>query len=370
MKQTPNYYGTIPAPIRYNESLQPNAKLLYSELTALCNKEGYCWASNKYFAQLYNTSTTSVSRWFSSLEKEGFVKVKVVRSETGTNRKVYLEGATKLLNGGDRNVKYNNTSINNKKVSKDTTTESKDSSTIFKSPFTKKCIKVWNDIPFTQNIRVTQKTKTIQRIEKYIGQLLHGTFTSARDNKTFDTEWFKKNKIPLPFKKITKKEVLMTIKGTALYSKDGYFTKDKMYMPKDLATLIHNSRTGKSWFLLAYHEKPKPFGKTSVDPDPKASEYLISRLNGNYTDSDTVKLHNGITSIKKFVTDIPKKSTEQYKIRMEVGNTLRICKAYIYWIQHQDWIDTINVSILNANNKLWKRFVKEKEEEYGGWKLT
>ena len=45
-KEKPNYYAIIPAEIRYDKKLTPNSKLLYGEITALANKEGYCWAGN------------------------------------------------------------------------------------------------------------------------------------------------------------------------------------------------------------------------------------------------------------------------------------------------------------------------------------
>jgi len=45
-----SYYAVIPATVLFNERLKANEKLLYAVITALSNKEGYCYASNKYLA--------------------------------------------------------------------------------------------------------------------------------------------------------------------------------------------------------------------------------------------------------------------------------------------------------------------------------
>ena len=59
----PNYYAIIPAEVRYSKKLTPNAKLLYAEITALCNMNGKCTASSEYFCRLYEVSRVSIQKW-------------------------------------------------------------------------------------------------------------------------------------------------------------------------------------------------------------------------------------------------------------------------------------------------------------------
>lgn len=88
----PGYYAVIPSYVRYCEELKFAERLLYGEITALLNKEGYCFASNRYFSELYNVIPSTVSRWVSHLEKLGFIKVVVIRNDKKQiiQRRIYI----------------------------------------------------------------------------------------------------------------------------------------------------------------------------------------------------------------------------------------------------------------------------------------
>lgn len=133
--EQPNYYAIIPAVVRYNKNLKANEKLLYGEISALANKRGYCSASNGYFAELYDTTPETVSRWVANLVKQGCLKSQIIKD--GNNqiieRRLYLcevrppidenintpmtktsRGIDENVKGGiDENVKENNTRLNN-----------------------------------------------------------------------------------------------------------------------------------------------------------------------------------------------------------------------------------------------------------------
>lgn len=85
----PGYYAVIPATVRYDDRLQPNAKLLYGEITALCNKEGYCFATNSYFSKLYGVAITTISEWIQRLELSGHIACRIDKS-AGNQRRIYI----------------------------------------------------------------------------------------------------------------------------------------------------------------------------------------------------------------------------------------------------------------------------------------
>jgi hypothetical protein len=75
MKEQPTYYAIIPANVRYDNTLNMGAKMMYGEVTALSNKKGYCYASNGYFAELYGCSKQAISKWINQLKDRGYVKI-------------------------------------------------------------------------------------------------------------------------------------------------------------------------------------------------------------------------------------------------------------------------------------------------------
>ena len=125
MEDKKSYYAIIPANIRYDNNISANAKLLYGEITALCNECGYCWANNKYFADLYNVSKKTVSLWIKQLVDAGYILSQITYDST---TKEILERTLSLpqtylqkCNGGmernvntptHKNVMDNNTSMN------------------------------------------------------------------------------------------------------------------------------------------------------------------------------------------------------------------------------------------------------------------
>lgn len=132
--EQPNYYAILPSSVRYDNRLKPNEKLLYSEITALSNKTGLCYATNKYFADLYEVENETISRWIKHLKELQYIDVEIIYKEETKEidkRVIKINGIPidKNINtyipnnqegycennqeGIDKKVKENNTSINN-----------------------------------------------------------------------------------------------------------------------------------------------------------------------------------------------------------------------------------------------------------------
>ncbi len=105
----PNYYAVIPANVRYSKKLTPNAKLLYAEITALCNLNGKCTASTEYFCKLYEVSRVSIQKWLKTLEDNNYIK-RVNIYKQGS--KEILTRVITLVNNPRKQKLTDNTNIN------------------------------------------------------------------------------------------------------------------------------------------------------------------------------------------------------------------------------------------------------------------
>lgn len=122
----PNYYAVIPSYVRYDSELKSSEKLLYGEITALCDRNGYCWASNSYFAKLYEVSMETVSRWIANLKSKGYIEIKNMSFDGGlttcralTKKSIPLDKKvnTPLTKRSSISIQDNNTKeINNNKL--------------------------------------------------------------------------------------------------------------------------------------------------------------------------------------------------------------------------------------------------------------
>lgn len=71
-----SFFGIMPATVRYDKNLSSSEKVFYCEITALANVEGFCWATNKYFARLFRVRIETISRWLTKLTEKKYISIK------------------------------------------------------------------------------------------------------------------------------------------------------------------------------------------------------------------------------------------------------------------------------------------------------
>tara|TARA_R100000995_G_scaffold12769_1_gene5141 strand:- start:2923 stop:3552 length:630 start_codon:yes stop_codon:yes gene_type:complete len=136
MKRKPNYFAIIPANVRYDHELCPNAKLLYAEISALYNMNGKCTAPTSYFADLYQVSKVSIQKWLKLLETKKYIKRAIIYKEDSKQiemryisivnypNKDYLTTPSKeILTDNNNNISNNNITYSNKERFKKPTVE-------------------------------------------------------------------------------------------------------------------------------------------------------------------------------------------------------------------------------------------------------
>lgn len=81
----PGYFAILPASVRYDNRLSASEKLMFSEITALAGKDGYAYAKNKYFAELYGVDERTIRRWIAKLTDMKYVSVSMVKKANGAD---------------------------------------------------------------------------------------------------------------------------------------------------------------------------------------------------------------------------------------------------------------------------------------------
>lgn len=206
-----SYYAIIPASVRYDKDISANAKLLYGEITALCNAKGYCWATNQYFATLYKVSKKTVSRWISELADKGYInsymrykdrsrevdqRVVSITTHIPKNEDTYSQKCpypipknvhTPIPKNAEDNTTSINTTFNNKY---DSTSSCKQDHT---DNITKEVINHLNDVAGTSYRHTTAKTISLIKARQRDG-FSKQDFFSVIDKKYAEwkgTEWEK-----------------------------------------------------------------------------------------------------------------------------------------------------------------------------------
>lgn len=175
MEEKPNYYSILTADVRYDKELKANEKLLFSEITALANKYGYCTASNGYLADLYDVKKTTVSHWLIHLKEKNYIRIEIERNDKKEiiSRKIYPV-STPIAQKSNRystNEQYpiaqkskgNITSINNINTNNDIKENSNKSNSNNKDNFDyKKFIEWFNELS-DKNFRNTETNRKLIR---------------------------------------------------------------------------------------------------------------------------------------------------------------------------------------------------------------
>lgn len=81
----PGYFAILPASVRYDNRLSASEKLMFSEITALAGRDGYAYAKNKYFAELYGVDERTIRRWIAKLADMKYVSVSMVKKANGAD---------------------------------------------------------------------------------------------------------------------------------------------------------------------------------------------------------------------------------------------------------------------------------------------
>lgn len=88
-------------------------RLLLIHIISLCKKNGYCWATNRYFSDIYNVTIITISKSISNLATFNYIKAEYDNKSTNNSKRIIK--LSEVLNFKIKSIKENyNTSYKEK----------------------------------------------------------------------------------------------------------------------------------------------------------------------------------------------------------------------------------------------------------------
>ena len=215
VEEKPNYYAVIPAEVRYDEKLKFSEKVLYGEITALTNYSGECYASNNYFARLYNTTPQAISKWINNLKEQEYIDInyeykgKMIEKRVIKLTRKSIQGYQHILIGYQHTIKENKEEEDIKEINKESIFEvvEKNIGRVL-SPIELEVIKNWDYdeeiIVLAIKEAMLHNAKTIKYIDRILFNWKQNKLETVEDVNSYLEEFSNKK----PKKKEKEEEII------------------------------------------------------------------------------------------------------------------------------------------------------------------
>lgn len=237
--------------------------------------------------------------------------------------------------------------------------------------FTKKIINLWNKNKPLITVHGLNN-KTAKTIERLLLELRKGIISKSW---SLNEEHLKKNCITKKIlkHKFSKEEIKQVVKILPLYHKEGYWPQNKQYIPRTLPDMIHNPRTGVSWFLAAYTNPPQKIRREIKDKYPKLTQIYLSEFPKKLSDEEKNSLVWKIKSFVAFWKDRLNEHKVNDRCKYKFGSPEIMLNSYLEWLKDDRrttwYADKIaeQEGAINfiGSEKTLTEFVKDYEGDYG-----
>jgi len=75
------WYAIVPMAINRNWDLTDKELRIYIEISSLCASTWTCWASDRYFAEIYDSNKSTISRTINSIYKKWYISKQIIYKE-------------------------------------------------------------------------------------------------------------------------------------------------------------------------------------------------------------------------------------------------------------------------------------------------